>query len=52
MTKWVLKGLRTGIRSTRYPAAPETAEGVSPGRPANTPIADREIGRASGRERG
>jgi len=42
MTKWVLKGLRTGIRSTRYPTAPETAEGVSPGRPATTPIADRE----------
>lgn len=42
MTKWVLKGLRTGIRSTRYPAAPETAEGVSPGRPATTPIANHD----------
>lgn len=33
MSKWVLRGLRTGIRSTEYPAAPESAEGVSPGRP-------------------
>ncbi len=33
MSKWVVRGLRTGIRSTAYPAAPESAEGVSPGRP-------------------
>jgi Ni,Fe-hydrogenase III small subunit len=31
--QWVLQGLRTGIRTTRYPAAPETAPGVSPGIP-------------------
>jgi Ni,Fe-hydrogenase III small subunit len=40
MSKWVLRGLRTGIKSTRYPDAPETAAGVSPGRPAATPLAD------------
>ncbi len=42
MTKWVLKGLRTGIQSTRYPASPETREGVSPGRPMDTPLGDRD----------
>ena len=41
MTKWVFKGLRTGVRSTQYPAAPESADGVSPGRPVSTPIADK-----------
>jgi Ni,Fe-hydrogenase III small subunit len=38
MTNWVLKGLRTGIRTTGYPQRPETAAGVSPGRPARTPL--------------
>ncbi len=33
MTGWVLEGLRTGIKSTRYPFAAEVAAGVSPGRP-------------------
>jgi len=33
MINWVLKGLRTGIRSSRYPAEPETAAGTSPGLP-------------------
>ena len=33
MTGWVLKGLRTGIKSGRYPDAPEDAAGISPGRP-------------------
>lgn len=33
MSKWVVRGLNAGIRSTAYPAAPERAEGVSPGRP-------------------
>jgi Ni,Fe-hydrogenase III small subunit/ferredoxin-like protein FixX len=35
MTKWVWKGLRTGIKTTAYPASAETAVGVSPGRPAD-----------------
>lgn len=33
MTRWVLEGLRTGIKSTRYPFAGEEAAGVTPGRP-------------------
>jgi Ni,Fe-hydrogenase III small subunit len=33
MSQWVLSGLRTGIKSTRYPQRPETAAGVSPGLP-------------------
>jgi hypothetical protein len=33
MTNWVLKGLRTGIKTTGYPREPEKAAGVSPGRP-------------------
>jgi len=33
MANWVLKGLRTGIRTTSYPDQPEPAIGVSPGRP-------------------
>jgi len=42
MTKWVVKGLRTGIKSTRYPDMAEHAPGVSPGRPIDTPLADHE----------
>lgn len=42
MTKWVLKGLRTGIVTTTYPDREETAPGVSPGFP--------EIGPSSGSE--
>ncbi len=33
MTKWVLKGLRTGIVTTAYPDRDEEAPGVSPGLP-------------------
>jgi Ni,Fe-hydrogenase III small subunit len=33
MTQWVLKGLITGTKTTRYPASPENALGTSPGRP-------------------
>lgn len=36
MNSWFWYGLRRGIQSTRYPAAPETAAGVSPGRPVLT----------------
>jgi len=39
MMKWVRKGLASGIKSTRYPAAAETAPGVSPGRPRATRLA-------------
>ncbi len=37
MTKWVWKGIRTGIKTTRYPKEEETAPGISPGRPLPTP---------------
>jgi Ni,Fe-hydrogenase III small subunit len=33
MANWVLKGLRTGIKTTAYPEQREHAPGVSPGRP-------------------
>jgi Ni,Fe-hydrogenase III small subunit len=36
MADWVLKGLRTGIKTTDYPQYPEAAPGVSPGRPLGT----------------
>lgn len=34
MSQWVIKGIRTGIKTTGYPATEETAPGVSPGLPA------------------
>jgi Ni,Fe-hydrogenase III small subunit len=36
MSVWFYHGLRNGIQSTRYPGVPETAAGVSPGRPLDT----------------
>jgi Ni,Fe-hydrogenase III small subunit/uncharacterized Fe-S cluster protein YjdI len=33
MSQWVLKGISSGVKSTRYPDAEETAAGVSPGLP-------------------
>jgi Ni,Fe-hydrogenase III small subunit len=33
MANWVLKGLRTGIKTTDYPRQPDYSPGVSPGRP-------------------
>jgi Ni,Fe-hydrogenase III small subunit len=36
MANWVLKGLKTGIRTTAYPKTPESAPGISPGRPIGT----------------
>ncbi len=41
MTTWVFAGLRTGIKSSRYPEAAEAAAGVSPGRPATTEVGGR-----------
>jgi len=46
MTKWVWKGLRTGIKTTAYPKVRETAPGVSPGRPAGMEFAREEEARA------
>jgi Ni,Fe-hydrogenase III small subunit len=34
MSQWVINGIRTGIKTTAYPAKPELAAGVSPGFPA------------------
>src|ERR1700677_3412841 len=36
MSQWVIKGLGTGIKTTRYPRVMETATGTSPGLPAPT----------------
>ena len=33
MSQWVRRGIRTGIKTTRYPAVEETAPGISPGLP-------------------
>ena len=42
MSFWFWHGLRNGIQSTRYPWAPETAPGISPGRPLATGFASAE----------
>lgn len=39
MANWVLKGLRTGIRTTGFPHRPDLSPGVSPGRPGGTALA-------------
>jgi Ni,Fe-hydrogenase III small subunit len=39
MANWVLRGLRTGIKSGRYPDRFDRAPGVSPGRPVGTAVA-------------
>lgn len=33
MSQWVIKGIRTGIKTTAYPRGAETAAGVTPGLP-------------------
>lgn len=33
MSEWVIKGIRTGIKTTAYPDGPEEAAGVTPGLP-------------------
>jgi Ni,Fe-hydrogenase III small subunit len=38
MANWVLKGLRTGVKSSAYPGRPDNAPGVSPGRPMGTRV--------------
>lgn len=38
MTDWVIRGLRSGMRSSKYPRQAEPAAGVSPGRPVPTPL--------------
>lgn len=36
MSQWIIRGLATGIKTTRYPHRIETASGTSPGFPAAT----------------
>ena len=38
MANWVLKGLRTGIKTTAYPSRHDDAPGVSPGPPGRNRI--------------
>jgi len=45
MTNWVVRGLRKGRQSSRYPSRPERAPGVTPGRPAATPMTPDEARR-------
>jgi hypothetical protein len=33
MSQWVIKGIRTGIKTTAYPSGTEGAAGVTPGLP-------------------
>ena len=42
MSSWFWHGVRRGIQTTRYPGAPETAAGVSPGRPLSTAFGSPE----------
>jgi Ni,Fe-hydrogenase III small subunit/ferredoxin-like protein FixX len=35
MSQWVFKGLKTGIKTTHYPARQESGHGVTPGRPTS-----------------
>ena len=43
MSKWVIKGLRTGIKTTQYPRKVETAPGVSPGLPTVAKGTEEEV---------
>ena len=43
MSQWVINGIRTGIKTTAYPAKPEAATGVSPGLPAGGDYPANEI---------
>ncbi|NOZ19597.1 MAG: NADH:ubiquinone oxidoreductase [Planctomycetes bacterium] len=42
MSRWVIKGLRTGIVTTRYPAREENAPGISPGLPQSSARSDAD----------
>ncbi len=43
MSKWLVRGLRSGIKTTRYPGRKEEAAGVSPGLPCLTDDMGRDI---------
>jgi Ni,Fe-hydrogenase III small subunit len=38
MANWVVKGLRTGVKSSGYPRGSESTPGISPGRPIGTTL--------------
>jgi Ni,Fe-hydrogenase III small subunit/ferredoxin-like protein FixX len=38
MSQWVIKGIRTGVKTTRYPGDAEHAAGVTPGLPGGTEL--------------
>jgi Ni,Fe-hydrogenase III small subunit/ferredoxin-like protein FixX len=42
MNPWVATGLRSGIKSTRYPDSPEQRPGVSPGLPLATQMDEKD----------
>ena len=42
MSRWVLRGLRSGIVTTRYPDALDPSPGTSPGLPRATPMGAAE----------
>jgi Ni,Fe-hydrogenase III small subunit/ferredoxin-like protein FixX len=44
MSLWATKGLFTGIKTTRYPAKADPAQGITPGRPVSSP-SGKEVGR-------
>ncbi|MGH7988885.1 MAG: NADH-quinone oxidoreductase subunit NuoB [Limisphaerales bacterium] len=44
MSQWVFNGLRTGIKTTSYPAKQETAAGVTPGLPVGGNYPPNKIG--------
>jgi Ni,Fe-hydrogenase III small subunit len=41
MSRWITQILRTGIKTTRYPRAPEKTEGVTPGLPLGGTFAEK-----------
>ncbi len=43
MSQWVINGIRTGIKTTAYPAKPEAAAGVSPGLPVGGDYSTNQI---------
>jgi Ni,Fe-hydrogenase III small subunit len=49
MVSWVLKGLRTGIKSGGYPQRIEDTPGITPGRPVGTRLDDARREQVAGR---
>jgi Ni,Fe-hydrogenase III small subunit len=49
MTQWVYSGLRSGIRTTRYPASADETPGASPGMPAGRVLGEGDLGQVAER---